>query len=145
MLCLKLESSMVLHSLIHPGLSSEEAEKERIQPLRGWTQRERQKWKEKDVKNRRHTLAVCHKHPHRHSIQGCCNGDYCITVRGPQSFNSLWTRIRFPAAAPAPYVGKEALGKSWVLKGSQRMGKALKQVPVVTQPQVFKHRVLTEQ
>ena len=38
----------------------------------------------------------------------------------PRSFNSLWTQISFPAAAPVAYVGVEALGKSWVLKRMEK-------------------------
>lgn len=133
-LCLKLESSMVLHSLMHPGLSSEKAEKGRRQPVRGMdSERETRMERKRCEEQRTDTLAACHKHPHSHSLQGYCDGDYCNTASGPRSFNSLWSWIRFPAAAPAPYVGGEALGKRWVLK---KMEEGLKQVPVVTLLQV---------
>lgn len=55
MLCLKLESSMVLHSLMHSGSSSKKAKKKEGEGRK--KKRRRHKWIERDVKNRGHCVS----------------------------------------------------------------------------------------
>ncbi|KAK5881326.1 hypothetical protein CesoFtcFv8_022140 [Champsocephalus esox] len=113
---------MILHSLMHAGLSSKKAAK-------GDGHRKRHEWIERDLKKEGHWQG--YKHP------GCsfyCDKDYCAAARGL-------------APLPADGVGSGFLqllhmlleklwGRVWSSKG---MGGTLKQVPVVRRLQVLRH------
>lgn len=108
---MEFKSAVVLYSLMDSGLNTKKAGNRVKTILRGRGQKKA--WIKRDVKKRGYFGRV--SQASSRSLTPRWWRLLCSSQRA-QPFVSLWSWIRFAAAAPDPYVGGEALGKNLVLK-----------------------------